>query len=95
MPFRRNHRSKHSNKINPNWAGGPGFAIPFSEQPKGTPTEFDMLVAKRKLENKGQVWPADHVLYQFAKKHRNSRYVPEWLLTQWGMEVKVMDGAGI
>jgi len=95
MPFRRNHRTKHSNKINPNWSGGPRYAIPYREQAPASLTEFDMLVEKRRLQNREKDWPSDPLLHLFAKQNRNSRYVPEWLLEKWGMEVKIHEGAGI
>jgi hypothetical protein len=54
-----------------------------------TETQFDSLVYKLGLENRPDLWQYSDKLKKFAKAHRNKRYVPEFLLDQWGLEVYV------
>ena len=67
-------------KGNPNW-GKPevlGLVIP-------TLTEFERTVTRFKLSPHEYVTSSP--LREWAEQNRNSRYVPEYLLKAWGLEV--------
>jgi len=67
-----------------NWASG-------IAKPASTPSESAF---ERKVQQLGL---AEHelstslVLKIWVAKHRHFRYVPEWLLMEWGMTVEVYD----
>ena len=69
---------------NPNW-GKPLPAIP------ALPTEFEMEVTRLGLA-KSQ-YAASAELKRWCDRNRSRVYVPEWLLTEWGMQVEDFSGA--
>lgn len=54
-------------------------------------TAFDVLVEKLGLAGKPEEWEHSIRLKAFAKAHANSRYIPELLLSRWGIKVRVYD----
>ena len=64
---------------NPNWGKplAPVLALP---------TEFDLEVKRLGLRKSEYV--ASVALKRWCDRNRNRVYVPEWLLTEWGMEVE-------
>lgn len=73
-------RTRLQKRGNPNW-GKPCQPI----LDRGT--LFDELVEKAGLTGKPELWEFSRRLKAFAQKNRGSRYVPEWLLKVWGMDV--------
>jgi hypothetical protein len=53
------------------------------------PTKFEIVVRQLRLENDPQCWAVSPTLRQWAKKHKNIYYIPEELLSAWGMRVLV------
>lgn len=66
------------------WASG-ATAAP----PPNIPTEFESLVQHLGLTKRPDLWPHNDKLRAFAKKFRKTRYVPEFLLTQLGLDNEV------
>ena len=64
---------------NPNW-GKPLASIP------ALPTEFEMEVKRLGLSKSDYV--ASVALKRWCNRNRNRVYVPEWLLTEWEMQVE-------
>ena len=54
------------------------------------PTEFEIEVARLGLAKSGYLTSA--ALKRWCDRHRNRVYVPEWLLTEWGMHVETNYG---
>ncbi|HEY4843562.1 MAG TPA: hypothetical protein VIH78_16455 [Terriglobales bacterium] len=71
---------KLRNKGNPNWGKGWGD-IP------STPTSFEEMVGQLKL--KENQYRSSIPLKEWAKKHKDSKYVPQDLLDAWGIEAKL------
>jgi hypothetical protein len=55
------------------------------------PTKFELVVRQLRLENDPQCWVISNTLRQWAKMHKNQRYVPEELLAAWDMHVVMED----
>jgi hypothetical protein len=74
-----NHRAKR--RGNPNW-GKPEPNGPFVP----TITEFEQVVSEFKLR------PDEYIkstqLREWARRNKNSKFVPEPLLEEWGFEVE-------
>jgi hypothetical protein len=68
------------NKGNPNWGNACGN-IP------NTPTSFEEMVRGLKLSEKE--YRNSIPLKEWAKKHKDSKYVPQDLLEAWGFEAEV------
>jgi hypothetical protein len=51
------------------------------------PTKFEIVVRQLRLENDPKAWPISNSLRMWAKKHRNTHYIPENLLAVWDIEV--------
>jgi hypothetical protein len=64
---------------NPNW-GKPPAPVP------ALPTEFEMEVKRLGLGKAEYV--ASAALKRWCTQNRNRVYVPEWLLTEWEMQVE-------
>lgn len=67
---------------NPNW-GKPFSQIHGPEQV----CAFDKLTEK--LELQPEQYEQSSALREWVNKNRNRRYVPEWLLLAWNLEVTV------
>ena len=67
-------------KGNPNW-GKAGGDIP------NTPTSFEDMVRRLKLSEKE--YQSSIPLKEWARKNKDSKYVPPDLLEAWGIEVNV------
>jgi hypothetical protein len=52
---------------------------------KVVPSKFEQLVTKLGIEQAD--WVTSKPLKRFAKKFKYTHYVPEYLLTEWGMQV--------
>ena len=72
----------------PNWATGAFYQRHLHDVPRRDNTQFDRLVIRLGLQNSPECWPESAALLQFARVHKNHRYIPEWLLNAWGMTVK-------
>lgn len=68
------------NKGNPNWGKGCGD-IP------STPTSFEEMVGQLNL--KEHQYRSSIPLKEWAKKHKDSKYIPQDLLDAWGIEAKL------
>jgi hypothetical protein len=66
---------------NPNW-GNPGRMRLIPNKP----TEFDFEIDRLGLSDE-RFWEFSKSLKSWVRQHRNFRYVPEWLLDRWGLEV--------
>ena len=64
---------------NPNW-GNPLLPI------RALLTEFEIEVARLGLKRPEYV--ASMPLKRWCYRNRNRVYIPEWLLTEWGMKVE-------
>lgn len=84
----KRHR-KYTAAINPNWSGGPAYAIPFELQVRTGPTQFEQFVSTLGVPE--QYWPTDRRIRAWVHAHKNSRYVPEALLEALGEKV-LFDG---
>lgn len=71
MPYVRGNR---------NWTSGQ----PAKVRP-AVPTEFENLAVKLQLNEKS--YARSRELREWCELNRNRYYVPEWLLTIWGMTV--------
>ena len=49
------------------------------------PTEFEQLASRLKLDAKA--WAESKQLREWAQENRHKKYVPEWLLKQWNLEL--------
>jgi hypothetical protein len=67
-------------KSNSNW-GKPCGDIP------NTPTSFEEMVRRLKLSEKD--YRSSIPLKEWAQKHKDSKYVPQDLLEEWGIVVNV------
>ena len=69
--------------------GNPNFTTPermtFKEI---TMTQFEFQVDRIGLSDKPNYWEHSGLLRAWAKQHRSSHYVPEWLLKAWGLQLK-------
>ena len=66
---------------NPNW-GKPPEAL------RARPTEFEMQVERLRLTKSEYV--RSNALRWWCERNRNRRYVPEWLLEAWEMQVEAI-----
>jgi hypothetical protein len=71
-------RNMKRGRGNPNW-GKPFLFVP------ALLTEFEMEVERLGLKRSDYVASAELKLW--CDRNRNRVYVPEWLLTKWGMHV--------
>jgi len=55
------------------------------------PTQFDVEVSRLGIAETPEAWPDSQPLRQFARKQRRRRYIPEWLLLAWGLELSHRD----
>src|SRR5438046_2054497 len=78
-------RRKPANSVR--WASGSKSLSAATEDN----AQFDALVAKLGLAGQEHAWPWSKELQRFARQHKDSRFIPEWLLRQWGLEVRVRD----
>jgi hypothetical protein len=76
---------KHAAPSNPNWSGGPQYAIPYQLQEKRTATQFEEFVSALGVPE--QFWPNDRRIARWVHVHKNHRYVPEFLLKALGESV--------
>jgi hypothetical protein len=72
----------HRRRGNPNW----GQPI-FPSTPKAGATEFEREVRRLGLTRKTCV--GSYELRLWCEHNKNRIYIPEWLLKEWGLEVKV------
>lgn len=49
------------------------------------PTAFEQKVKRLGLANSPEKWPQSVALRAWVKSHKNSRYVPEWLVQELGL----------
>lgn len=70
------------NAPNPGWTNGTGSRL-REEQP----TAFELLVAGLKLSEDEYAYSSQ--VEAWVRKNRNHRYVPEFLLVTFGLEVDV------
>lgn len=68
------------------WAEYPEVQLPPAE-----PTLFEQQVADLGLAQTPEAWPDSAPLRRFAKAYRSQRYIPEWLLIHWGLELRNCD----
>jgi len=66
---------------NPKWASGKFAEI----RPASMPTEFETVARSLQLDQKGYV--KSQQLRERCSLNKNRRYVPEWLLEEWEMQV--------
>lgn len=69
------------------WASGNTFLSVRPEQL----TLFDKQVERLGLTDKPMEWPYSEPLRKFAKTHRTQKYIPEYLLLGWGLELNQCD----
>jgi hypothetical protein len=67
--------------MEPNWASGEKEIAPFEEHP----TYFEQTAEK--IGVKPEFYVFSEPLKEWVRKNRYDRYVPEWLLKEWGLEV--------
>jgi hypothetical protein len=68
---------------NPNWGKSPAFFELINQKP--LETEFEKVT--RELGLTPEQFDSSPALKRWVRKHKNSRYVPEQLLSHWGMTV--------
>lgn len=73
----------HSNR----WSSGSVMGI----VPPDKPTEFEEKVKRLGLSGKPEKIVTSHALKFWAEENRAEKYVPEWLLIAWGMELYESD----
>jgi len=66
------------------WASG-AYARRELKVPSA-PTAFDSLVLKLGLQDRPDLWTYNSTVRHFVKKNRNTRYVPESLLRELGLQ---------
>lgn len=69
---------------NPRW-GSPIFAPVFHGV---LVTEFERVISELKLTNNAEMMLSPQ-LREWVKKHRNHKYVPEWLLKAFHFDVEL------
>jgi hypothetical protein len=67
-------------------AGNPSWGKPMPIGP-ATPSEFEIVVKRLRL--KPEKYASSWELKEWCKRNWNRRYVPEWLLKQWGMDIEI------
>ena len=80
----------HRQPLSTNWAAG-AFIERELEAPPAVPTQFEICIHRLQLDNMPHLWPRDAALRAWVKANKNQRYVPEELLTAWGMHVHGID----
>ena len=70
-----------SPKFRPNWASGEKEVEPSPEQL----THFEQVAEQ--IGVSPQYYAYSHPLKEWVRKNRYHRYVPEWLLKEWGMQL--------
>lgn len=77
-------------KGNSHWASGKAAEI----RPASMPTEFETVTSSLHLDQKRYV--ESKQLREWCSVNKNRRYVPEWLLEEWEMQVNAdhFDGGG-
>jgi len=68
---------------NPDW----GRPIPVAP---AIATEFEITVKRLRLMP--QMYTSSHELKRWCECNRNRAYIPEWLLTEWGIRVEIRYG---
>jgi hypothetical protein len=63
---------------NPNW-GRPMPPVPV------LPTEFELRAEQLQLTP--ELYTSSHALHAWCARNKNRVYVPEWLLTEWDLDV--------
>ena len=66
--------------------GNPNWGRPLA-CPPASPTEFEIMV--RRLRLMPGKYAASGELRRWCQSNRNRRYVPEWLLEEWSMDVEI------
>ena len=74
-------RTTHRKRGNPNW-GQPMRNIP------ATATEFEKQVRRLGLTKETCASSTD--LREWCERYKNQCYIPEWLLTEWNIEVDAL-----
>jgi hypothetical protein len=69
--------------------GNPNWFYPIQPIP-ALVTEFEKEVARLHLRKSQYV--VSEQLKRWCDRNRNGVYVPEWLLTEWGMQVEIKFG---
>ena len=70
----------------PKWSSGDAYFVNREPAPIGL-SHFEQLV--QEIGNPPEaLWKDEPALLRFARAHRNTRYVPEWLLAAWGLPVR-------
>jgi hypothetical protein len=67
--------------VNSKWASGAAFLT----APQTGPTAFEVQVRKLRLHEEN--YSRSLELRRWCEQNRQRCYVPEWLLTEWGMRV--------
>jgi hypothetical protein len=65
--------------------------MPVTSPAEVMPTYFELEVERLGIANTPEAWPHSKPLRQFAKQQRRRRYIPEWLLLAWGLELSHRD----
>jgi hypothetical protein len=55
------------------------------------PTQFEIVVARLKLDDTPHLWPYNPTLRAWVKANKNQRFVPETLLNIYGFKVILGD----
>lgn len=73
------------NELPPSLIGVMRWRRNSEKQPPEYATEFERVAAEIGVSE--QYYEFSDPLRLWVRRHKNSRYVPEWLLDKWGMEV--------
>jgi hypothetical protein len=73
------------------WSNGMRERNLCAVAPPPVPTQFEICVHRLQLDNLPHLWPHDDALRAWVKANKNQRYVPEELLSAWGMHVIMND----
>jgi hypothetical protein len=64
------------------WAAGQADQLVIADQP----TAFELKVRRLGLENSPESWADSNALRTWVKAHKNSRYIPESLIQELGLQ---------
>jgi hypothetical protein len=67
--------------------GNPNWGQPQTAQLAAMPTEFELHAKSLRLTEKQ--YASSNELRVWCKQNKNRCFVPEWLLTEWGMLVEI------
>jgi hypothetical protein len=75
-------------QLNSNWATGAFHArhLPQFYAAQHRPTAFERKAADLGLRTDQEI-SLSPVMIRWAENHKSTCYIPEWMLTQWGMKV--------